>query len=168
VKFFTTTATPLGDMLLVGDGSSDGLALCGAYFIGQRHSVPVDPSWRNEPDAFSEAVVQLTEYFGGERCVFTVPLRWHGTPFQETVWRELLGIPYGATWSYRDLAEKVGHGGKARAVAAAVGRNRLAVFVPCHRVIGADGSLAGYAAGVDRKRWLLEHEGALPRGTDTF
>lgn len=164
MKLFTTMPTPVGDMLLVGSRESGRFTLTGAYFIGQRHELALDDGWCPDPEAFASVTTQLDEYFAGRRVSFDLPLEFHGTPFQESVWRTLQEIPYGTTWSYRELAEKSGHGGKVRAVAAAVGRNRIGVIVPCHRVIGSDGSLTGYAAGLDRKRWLLAREGVILPG----
>jgi methylated-DNA-[protein]-cysteine S-methyltransferase len=103
---------------------------------------------------------QLNEYFAGRRQSFDLPLAARGTGFQQSVWRALTDIPYGVTRSYREIAEAVGSPRAFRAVGAANGRNPIAVIVPCHRVIGADGSLTGFGGGLERKRWLLEHERA--------
>jgi methylated-DNA-[protein]-cysteine S-methyltransferase len=108
---------------------------------------------------------QLEAYFAGERSDFDLPLAPTGTPFQHTVWNALREIPFGETRSYRQVADQIGHPA-ARAVGRANGRNPISIIVPCHRVIGADRSLTGYAGGVDRKRWLLDHEaGVLTLGT---
>ena len=105
---------------------------------------------------------QLDAYWRHELTAFDVPLRAAGTPFQQEVWAALRTIPYGTTWSYRELAEAIGRPAAVRAVGAANGRNPLWLVVPCHRVVGSDGTLVGYAGGVDVKRWLLDHErGAL-------
>ncbi|MGE9295830.1 MAG: methylated-DNA--[protein]-cysteine S-methyltransferase [Puniceicoccales bacterium] len=104
---------------------------------------------------------ELGEYFAGERQVFETPIELGGTAFQQEVWRALMMIPYGETWSYRELAQFVGKPTGSRAVAGANGANQLAIIVPCHRVIGADGSLSGYAGGVERKQRLLEIERAM-------
>lgn len=104
------------------------------------------------------AVSQLTEYFAGQRSEFMLPLAATGTTFQHQVWRQLAQIPYGQTESYGDLATKIGNKKAMRAVGAANGRNPIAIIVPCHRVIGADGKLTGYAGGLTRKIWLLQHE----------
>jgi AraC family transcriptional regulator of adaptative response/methylated-DNA-[protein]-cysteine methyltransferase len=101
---------------------------------------------------------QLEEYFSGKRQVFSVPLVTPGTAFRQAVWKELLSIEYGTTRTYSQQAAAMGNLNSIRAVAAANGANRIAVLIPCHRVIGADGSLTGYAGGLDKKRWLLEHE----------
>jgi methylated-DNA-[protein]-cysteine S-methyltransferase len=107
----------------------------------------------------SAAVRQLTEYFAGTRREFDLPLRLQGTTFQTRVWRELSEIPYGQTWSYGQLAHRIEKPSASRAVGLANGRNPISILVPCHRVIGADGSLTGYGGGLERKRWLLAHEG---------
>ncbi|WP_396141187.1 methylated-DNA--[protein]-cysteine S-methyltransferase [Flavobacterium sp.] len=110
------------------------------------------------PSELKEAVIQLQEYFEGKRTHFTFLLHPSGTEFQKKVWQELLNIPFGKTCSYLELSKKLGDVKAIRAVAAANGKNPLWIVVPCHRVIGADGSLTGYAGGLWRKKWLLEHE----------
>jgi methylated-DNA-[protein]-cysteine S-methyltransferase len=109
------------------------------------------------------ATTQLTEYFAGARTEFDLPLEPEGTPFQLQVWEVLRGIPFGETISYGEQARRLGDQRKSRAVGGANGRNPLSIIVPCHRVVGADGRLTGYASGVEIKQWLLEHE----RGTPT-
>ncbi len=116
---------------------------------------PPDPA---APACLAQALAELAAYFAGRLTRFTVPLRLHGTPFQRAVWAELAAIPYGAAISYRDLAAAVGNPAAVRAVGAANGRNPLPILIPCHRVIGADGSLTGYGGGLDKKEWLLAHE----------
>ena len=110
------------------------------------------------PKELKEAVLQLQDYFDGKRTTFTFPLNPSGTDFQKKVWDELLHIPFGKTCSYLDLSKKLGDVKAIRAVASANGKNPLWIVVPCHRVIGTDGSLTGYAGGLWRKKWLLEHE----------
>ena len=110
------------------------------------------------PEELKEAVLQLQDYFDGKRTTFTFPLNPCGTDFQKKVWDELLHIPFGKTCSYLDLSKKLGDVKAIRAVASANGKNPLWIVVPCHRVIGTDGSLTGYAGGLWRKKWLLEHE----------
>lgn len=110
------------------------------------------------PSKLKEAVLQLQEYFDGKRTHFTFLLHPSGTEFQKKVWQELLNIPFGKTCSYLELSKKLGDVKAIRAVAAANGKNPLWIVVPCHRVIGSDGSLTGYAGGLWRKKWLLEHE----------
>jgi methylated-DNA-[protein]-cysteine S-methyltransferase len=114
------------------------------------------------PNSITElAVEQLNDYLAGERTSFDLPLEPRGTEFQQTVWKELQEIPFGETWSYLDLALAVGSKEHTRAVGLANGKNPIAIVIPCHRVIGSDGSLTGYAGGLDKKKWLLEHEGVL-------
>ena len=110
------------------------------------------------PKSLQEAVSQLTEYFEGKRTGFSFRINPKGTDFQQKVWQELLNIPFGKTMSYLDLSKKLGDVKAIRAVASANGKNPLWIVVPCHRVIGTDGSLTGYAGGLWRKKWLLEHE----------
>lgn len=151
-------AGPLGTMILAA--SEAGLA--GAWFAGQRH-VPDCSGWRQAPDhpLLLEAMTQLDDYFAGRRDAFDLPLDMAGgTPFQQSVWQALRTIARGQTISYRALGERAGCPGAVRAVGAAVGRNPLSIVVPCHRVVGADGSLTGYAGGLERKRTLLQLEGA--------
>lgn len=111
-----------------------------------------------EDNCISELRKELEEYFTGTRKIFSVPLLLSGTPFQEKVWKTLLDIPYGDTRSYTEQAAASGNPDSVRAVAKANGSNQIAILVPCHRVIGANGKLTGYAGGLDRKRWLLAHE----------
>ena len=110
------------------------------------------------PDALKEAVAELQDYFAGKRNDFTFKINPKGTDFQQKVWQELLNIPFGKTMSYLELSKKLGDVKAIRAVASANGKNPLWIVVPCHRVIGTDGSLTGYAGGLWRKKWLLEHE----------
>ena len=117
------------------------------------------------PDCLKTAATQLTEYFAGSRKVFDLNLNPQGTDFQKSVWRELLNIPYGKTVSYLELSRKLGDVKAIRAVAAANGQNPFWIVVPCHRVIGSDGSLTGYAGGLWRKKWLLEHESPYKQQT---
>jgi len=137
--------------------------LAGVWFDRQRHS-PDMSGWQVAADhpVLRKATAQLEEYFAGRRQNFDLPLDLsHGTPFQQSVWRALLAIPAGETTSYGSISAGVGKPAAVRAVGAAVGRNPISVIVPCHRVLGSDGSLTGYAGGLDRKTALLELEGAL-------
>lgn len=124
-----------------------------------RVTVPVEPR-RRRTDLSSEVARQLSEYFAHQRTAFDVPLDPRGTPFQERVWQALREIAYGDTVSYGEQARRLGDAGLARAVGAANGRNPISIIVPCHRVVGANGSLTGFAAGLDAKRFLLNLEGA--------
>ena len=143
--------SPIGDLLLLGDGR----ALRGLYMTGGRRPVRIDSAWERCDEAFAAVRVQLGEYFAGERTRFDVPIEMEGTRFQRRVWRELEEIPYGETISYGELARRVEQPSAARAVGLANGRNPISVIVPCHRVIGANGSLTGYGGGMERKRILL-------------
>jgi methylated-DNA-[protein]-cysteine S-methyltransferase len=143
----------VGDLLL----TSDGKAITGVYFA-PHDNLPLD-LWVDERDAvLTDAVVQLDAYFTGERTDFALDLRPTGTEFQLRVWQALRNIPYGETISYGELARRVGNPSASRAVGLANGRNPISIVVPCHRVIGADGSLTGYGGGMDRKRLLLDLE----------
>jgi len=156
---YSAVASPLGDLLLVGDGES----LSGLYFADGRQPPTLDPSWTREDAAFDEVSRQLCAYFAGELTEFSLALAPHGTPFQQRVWSALRTIPYGTTTSYGRLAFELGDARATRAVGLANGRNPIPIIIPCHRVIGADGSLTGYGGGLARKRWLLAREGrALP------
>jgi methylated-DNA-[protein]-cysteine S-methyltransferase len=120
------------------------------------------PNWQYESALLARAVQQLQEYFQGVRQHFTVPLAPLGTPFQQLVWEELQRIPYGTTITYQELARRVGNLNAARAVGHANGRNSIAIIIPCHRVVGQNGQLRGYAGGLAMKQRLLQHEGAWP------
>jgi methylated-DNA-[protein]-cysteine S-methyltransferase len=151
-------ATPLGPLRLVR--TAHGLA--GAWFDGQKHHPgPIDLPERPEDALFVRAARQLRAYFGDGDAAFDLPFDLHGTPFQQRVWRALSRIPAGETRSYAGVAAEIGTPQAVRAVGAAVGRNPLSVLVPCHRVVGSDGSLTGYAGGIDRKRRLLALEAKL-------
>lgn len=149
---YATMPSPAGELLLTA--SADGLT--GVFFPGEGLSPA--PDWELDPPRFAGAIKQLKEYFAGERTEFSLPLAARGTPFQQRVWNELLGVGYGTTITYTELARRVGHPTSVRAVGGANGRNPICVIVPCHRVVGADGSLTGYSAGVETKRWLLDFE----------
>jgi methylated-DNA-[protein]-cysteine S-methyltransferase len=154
-----TIETPLGELLLAR--TAEGLA--GAWFEGQKHHPGALTVPRQPDDALlRQAATQLRAYFSGEAVAFDVALDLHGTPFQRSVWQVLLAIPGGQTRSYGEIAKTLGTASAVRAVGGAVGRNPVSVIVPCHRVVGGDGSLTGYAGGVERKRALLELEGAAP------
>lgn len=151
--------SPLGTIIVAA--TSRGLA--GLWFEGQKH-LPDLRGWPEEPNhpVLVQAIAQLREYFAGTRSTFDLPLDLQrGTGFQQSVWRALLAIPAGRTSSYRGICEAIGKPAAARAVGAAVGRNPLSIVVPCHRVLGTDGSLTGYAGGLERKSALLRLEGAL-------
>lgn len=149
--------SPIGRLLLTGNEQ----ALSGLFMLdGGRHQMSLRSDWEHRPGGFAEAARQLAEYFGGERTEFDLPLAPQGTQFQLAVWAELTRIPYGKTASYGEVARALGKSLVAsRAVGLANGRNPISVIVPCHRVIGADGSMTGYGGGLERKEWLLRHEG---------
>ncbi|HJZ29396.1 MAG TPA: methylated-DNA--[protein]-cysteine S-methyltransferase [Streptosporangiaceae bacterium] len=152
-------SSPIGRLLL----TSDGHALTGLWMLdADRHSAR-DLGLTLSPSSFTEVASQLEEYFAGDRKEFTVPLAPAGTPFQLAVWTQLTTIPYGSTVSYGDIARALGKRLVAsRAVGLANGANPISIIVPCHRVIGSDGSLTGYGGGLDRKELLLRLEGAGP------
>ncbi len=150
--------SPIGRLML----TSNGTALTGLFMEPGRKKVPQPvEGWVEDLSAapLAATVVQLREYFEGGRREFDLPLHFEGTLFQRRVWQELTEIPYGETWSYGQLARRIGNPSASRAVGLANGRNPISILVPCHRVIGADGSLTGYGGGLERKRWLLAHEG---------
>jgi methylated-DNA-[protein]-cysteine S-methyltransferase len=152
---YTTLDSPIGELLLAGDGE----VLHRLHMQDGRRRMRVEPHWRRDDQAFGTAREQLARYFAGEPIDFEVPLALSGTPFQLDVWRALQEIPYGETASYGEVARRIGRPlSESRAVGAANGSNPIAVIVPCHRVIGADGRLVGYGGGLDRKRLLLDLE----------
>ncbi len=155
----TTLDTPIGPLGLTA--TSDGLAEI--RFGGYAPAAPRGHGARDPRGVLDAARAQLEEYFAGTRTTFDLPLAPSGSPFELSVWELLRAIPPGQTASYGDLARKLGDPTLARAVGRANGQNPLPIVVPCHRVIGADGSLVGFGGGIERKRWLLEHEGALAR-----
>lgn len=156
---YTTLDSPIGELLLVGDGH----ALHRLSMQSAARPVAIDPHWRRGDHSFASAAEQLAEYFDGSRHSFELELALNGSPFELKVWNALLEIPYGETVSYSQIAAALGQPSAARAVGLANGRNPVAVIVPCHRVIGADGTLTGYGGGLERKRLLLDLEaGVLP------
>ncbi|MGZ4591625.1 MAG: methylated-DNA--[protein]-cysteine S-methyltransferase [Actinomycetes bacterium] len=149
--YWTTVDSPVGELLLTSDGESLTRLLFTPF--------TTDPTWSPEPcPVLAETVSQLTAYFAGERTDFDLPLSPTGTPFQLRVWQALRDIPYAETINYGQLAGRVGNIKASRAVGLANGRNPISIVVPCHRVIGANGSLTGYGGGLDRKRTLLDLE----------
>ncbi|AXT61632.1 methylated-DNA--[protein]-cysteine S-methyltransferase [Aquimarina sp. AD10] len=147
----TCIETPLGTAIISGDEN-------GITSVSVTKEPKTKPSQDNIPVYLKEAVLQLQEYFNGERDVFDLKLNPSGTEFQKKVWDELLKIPFGKTVSYLDIAKRLGDPKCIRAAATANGKNPLWIVIPCHRVIGSDGSLTGYAGGLWRKKWLLDHE----------
>lgn len=164
--------SPVGELVLTATDAG----LTGVLFETNRHAAPHFDEWQrvaaDATDAASRVLAaartQLDEYFAGGRTVFDLPLAPDGTPFQLRVWLALREIAFGRTVTYLDIARRLGDPKAVRAVGAANGRNPIPIVVPCHRVIGADGSLVGFGGGIERKRWLLAHEGALAEGGDLF
>jgi methylated-DNA-[protein]-cysteine S-methyltransferase len=162
MPYFTTLTSPVGELFL----ASDGTALTGVSF-----EPPADVSsgampsvWTRLEAPFGEVLAQIRAYFDGRRQVFELPVAVAGTAFQKSVWAALATIPFGETRSYAAVAAQLGQPGAARAVGLAAGRNPIPLMVPCHRMIGTDGTLIGYVGGLDRKRRLLEHEAAVAAG----
>jgi methylated-DNA-[protein]-cysteine S-methyltransferase len=151
---YSVLDSPLGDLLL----AADDRGLTSLYLSTGRHDASPRPGWHRCDEAFTDAATQLDEYFAGRRQAFDLPLNPSGTGFQLQVWLALRQIPYGETASYGSTAVAIGHPNGSRAVGLANGRNPISIIVPCHRVIGADGSLTGYGGGLEAKRWLLAHE----------
>jgi methylated-DNA-[protein]-cysteine S-methyltransferase len=153
-SLYTELDSPVGTLLLVGDGK----ALTALYMDAQRHRPPLPDGAVRRDAAFREARAQLTAYFAGELREFELPLSAQGTAFQRGVWQALRQIPFGQTESYGGLSRRIGKPGASRAVGLANGRNPIGIIVPCHRVIGKNGTLTGYGGGLARKQWLLDHE----------
>lgn len=152
---YTTIDSPLGALLAV----RDDVGLTALLLPTDRRPTEPDADWVRDDHGFDDVRGQLSEYFAGNRTEFELPLHATGTAFQQRVWAALRKIPYGETASYGATAASIGAAGNAsRAVGAANGQNPICIVVPCHRVVGADGSLTGYAGGLDAKRWLLGHE----------
>ncbi|HIT11704.1 MAG TPA: methylated-DNA--[protein]-cysteine S-methyltransferase [Candidatus Pelethosoma merdigallinarum] len=146
--FYSTMESPIGTLYLIGTKD---------YLCQIKIHCPKEITRQDLP-LFQEAQRQLKEYFSGKRKVFKLPIFFQGTPFQEKVWRSLLNIPYGSTKSYQEIAQEIGNEKAVRAVGGAVHRNPLPLILPCHRVIGKNGSLVGFGLGLSTKKWLLEHE----------
>jgi len=151
--------TPVGPLRLAGD--AQGLRM--VWFLRGRRARKPDPSWKEDRVFFARTIRQLQSYFAGELKQFDVSLALDGTEFQKKVWNALRTIPYGATISYGELAKKIGEPKSARAVGLANGQNPTPIIVPCHRVIGSDGSLTGFGGGIENKRRLLELESGQRR-----
>ncbi len=157
MKYFTVMNSELGKITL----QANDVGLLGAWFETQ--TTQPDGLGTEQPDHkhLLQAVKQLEEYFAGKRTTFDVAIAAEGTDFQKSVWKGLQKIPMGETWSYQDLAEHINNPKAVRAVGLANGKNPISIIVPCHRVIGKNGKLTGYAGGVERKEWLLKHEGIV-------
>ncbi|HUI76217.1 MAG TPA: methylated-DNA--[protein]-cysteine S-methyltransferase [Candidatus Acidoferrum sp.] len=159
LEFFTESESPVGRLRLVGD--DEGLRQ--VWFLEGRHPKTVRKEWEENRAHFREAIRQLDAYFRGELQEFYLPLRMEGTEFQLSVWEELRRIPYGETRTYGQLAKMIGNPKAVRAVGLANGQNPIPIIVPCHRVIGSDGSLTGFGGGIENKRKLLELESGQRR-----
>ena len=159
MKKYARIITPLGTLFATAAGG----ALTGLYFESGRHAPEISKAWVEDCAAapLRECARQIAEYLDGKRRHFELPLAPEGSDFQRRVWLEIARIPYGQTRTYAELARRAGAPRAARAAGAATGRNPLSIIVPCHRVVGTDGSLTGYAGGIGRKTRLLEIEGAL-------
>ena len=152
--YYTKIQSPVGPLLL----AADDRGLCFISFAASERAVHVQPSWKRDPAPFAETIRQLQAYFRGELKEFTVPLAFEGTPFQLSVWKHLLAIPYGKTISYSQLADGIGQPKAVRAVGLANGQNPIPIIIPCHRVIGSNGKLTGYGGGLPIKEKLLALE----------
>ncbi len=159
---YSTVESPLGAILL----TSDGTALTGLYFVGQRYAPEPEGEWVQRDDllVFAHAQAWLDAYFAAQPLSIELPLAPRGTPFQRAVWEQIARIPTGETITYAELARRSGNAAAVRAAGAATGRNPISLVIPCHRVVGSDGSLTGYAGGLERKRRLL----ALEAGADSL
>jgi methylated-DNA-[protein]-cysteine S-methyltransferase len=160
MHYYDFYESPQGQMLLVAGDNG----LSGVYFDGQKYLPLVETVWRRDArhPTLTQAKRELAEYFGGERERFDIPLAPEGTGFQKAVWNAISTVGFGETISYGELARRAGSPGNARAAGAATGRNPIGIIVPCHRIVGSDGSLTGYAGGLERKRALLELESGVP------
>ena len=157
---YDVVPAPIGRLIVASDGS----AISGVWMANAH---PSDARWadhRGNDAVLAQAREELLAYFDGRLRDFEIPLAPNGTDFQRRVWQELRSIPFGTTVSYAEVARRVSNTAAVRAVGAANGRNPIPIIVPCHRVIGSDGSLTGFGGGLERKRWLLDHEGALRGG----
>lgn len=153
---YTVIMSPLGELLVTRDDEG----ITGLYLPGGKKPVRPAADWQRDDGGFEDLRLQLGEYFSGARREFDLPLRPRGTAFQQRVWDALLLIPYGETASYGATALAIGAPTASRAVGLANGQNPISIVVPCHRVVGANGSLTGYGGGLPAKRWLLAHEAA--------
>jgi methylated-DNA-[protein]-cysteine S-methyltransferase len=156
---FSVFESPIGELILSGDDRG----LAAIAFADSSKAPRPDATWTRDDGAFARVAQQLSAYFAGELRRFELDLAPRGTPFQQRVWAALQAIPFGATTTYGRLAGVLGDPHATRAVGLANGRNPIPIVIPCHRVIGADGTLVGYGGGLQRKQWLLAHEGVALR-----
>jgi O-6-methylguanine DNA methyltransferase len=171
-RLIEIVSSPVGEIMVVAsdfgveaveflsDHKADMYTTCNSTTQPMQHTTSV----RHE--ILTQATQQINQYFAGQRTDFSLPLHMHGTDFQQCAWNALTHIPFGSTWTYAQQAREIGRPTAVRAIGAANGRNPIAIVVPCHRVIGADGSLTGYAGGIERKKWLLQHEHDLSQNTN--
>lgn len=155
--WFDEFRTPIGLLRIAVDATG----LRWVMFENNKYEAPNRADWRQDKVVTREAREQMLQYFSGERREFDLKMSFAGTEFQERTWQTLASIPYGLTWSYAELATRVGSPTAVRAVGAANGRNPLPIVLPCHRVIGSNGTLTGFGGGISVKKWLLEHESAI-------
>ena len=160
MKYYDLYQSPHGQMLLVASGEG----LSGVSFEGQKYHAQIDPAWRRDADqpSLRQAKHELVEYFAGQRRHFETPLAPEGTAFQRSVWKAISTVDFGRTITYGELALRAGCPASVRAAGAATGRNPLTIIVPCHRIVGSNGALTGYAGGLERKRALLALESGIP------
>jgi len=162
--FSTYYQSPVGLLRISGTENY----ICELSFIDTIEKPPADHSRKKIPQNVIQCVEQLIQYFHGERRVFEFPINQEGTAFQQKVWNELIGIPFGKTISYLELSRRLGDTKAIRAAASANGKNNIAIVVPCHRVIGSNNDLVGYGGGIWRKKWLLDHEAKIAHGVQTL
>jgi methylated-DNA-[protein]-cysteine S-methyltransferase len=163
-EYFTFYQSPVGYLRI----SATDQFINGIHFADTVEKPHGDPHSKKIPPVLINGVEQLIQYFHGERRIFEFPISQEGTEFQKNVWSELLGIPFGKTISYLELSRRIGDTKAIRAAASANGKNNLAIVVPCHRVIGSKNDLVGYAGGIWRKKWLLQHEAKIAYGVQTL
>lgn len=153
--YYSYYSSPVGELLLL----SNGTMIRGMYYQSYKRVPKISTDWQADSSKFLKLTEELNEYFAGKRKDFDLPLQLDGTEFQKNVWQQLFNIPYGETVSYQDIATAVGKPKAVRAVGTAVGANPVCIIAPCHRVISSDGSLGGYAGGLNNKKILLNLEG---------
>jgi len=163
-NFTTYYQSPVGLLKITGTDHY----ISEVKFMNDPETIDVNSRKEVLPPMAIQAVEQLIEYFHGNRRFFELPISQEGTPFQQKVWNELMAIPFGKTISYLELSRRLGDPKVIRAAAAANGKNNVAIIVPCHRVIGSNNQLVGYAGGLPRKKWLLQHENKIAHGVQTL
>lgn len=166
MTLYDTFSSPFGEIII----STNGTHITSFHFLGQRYFENIQAEWKEDTNhpLLLKAKKQLQEYFAQERREFDLPLLAEGTPFQKQVWQEVAKIPYGLLTTYRTIAEKIGNPKAVRAVGTAIGKNPLCIIVPCHRVVSTQGTMAGYAGGIERKEKLLNLEGSYQKINDIY